>query len=125
MPVPGRPGLVGVGTTGPAAKVVDRLVGAALEVGEAVCREPDDRLGSEDAAGQGHGRVVLADVDAVGIELERKVGAIVEDERHAEISRGVADEPSDFAAMHLAGVEMLLPQLHDVDATCGCTSATK
>ncbi len=43
-------------------------------------------------AGLGDGRVVLADVDAVGAELRGELGPIVEDEEGAGVGCGVAEE---------------------------------
>ena len=82
--------------------------------------EPDDGVRSQDAAGQGGGGVVLADVDTVGADLEGEVGTVVEDERHVMLG---ADPGGETASLDdVPSLEVLVPQLHDVhppgDARC-------
>jgi hypothetical protein len=112
-PVPGRPGLVGVGSTGPAemyeSSGPDGSAAAVRSSGPCV----EDGVGAEQAAGERNGRVVLADVDAVGGDVEGEVGPIIEDERHAAIRADRLDEAGPRQKRHR--LEMLLTQLHDVD----------
>ena len=62
--------------------------------------EPDDGVRSENAPGQRDRGVVLTDMDSVRPGFERKVGAIVEDERHA----GVRADGADQAALSRRGL---------------------
>ena len=74
-------------------EVVDRLGGGAGQVGGRVGGQPDDGLGAEDPAGQRRRCVVLADVDAVGPDLQGQVGPVVQDERHAEVGADPSERP--------------------------------
>ena len=76
--------------------------------------QPHDRVGPENAPGQGDRRVVLPDVDAVRTGLEREVGPVVQHERDAVGAADVTGEPG--AGEERARLEVLLPQLDDVDA---------
>ena len=74
--------------------------------------EPDDGVRSENAPGQCDRSVVLTDMDSVRLGFERKVGAVVEDERHAGVR---ADGPDQCGPLQKgSGVEVFVPQLHDV-----------
>ncbi len=76
--------------------------------------EADDGLGAQDAAGQRHGDIVLAHVDAVGSGGEREVGPVVQHERHRV---GAAHVRHDLCPRQQRPcLEMFLPQLDDVHA---------
>ena len=75
--------------------------------------EPDDRLGSEDAPGQGGRRIVLAHVHAVGADLEGEVRAVVHDERDTEARADATKDPGTLE--ELACFEPLVAELDDVD----------
>src|SRR5439155_18250706 len=65
------------------------------------------------AAGQRGWRVVLADVDAVGLHLEGQVGAVIEDERDVAVATHTSREARPLEQQ--PGVEVLLAQLDHVD----------
>ena len=92
-PVPGPAGLGRRGVDRSGRDVVDGLAGGGVELGRGVGREADDGVGAEDAAGQRRRGVVLADVHAVGPDLEGEVGPVVEDERHAEVAAHPQRQP--------------------------------
>ena len=70
--------------------------------------------GPSAVAGVGDRDVVLADVDAVGVAGRRQARVVVDDEEGAV---GVAEAAEGRAgALDRAAVELLLAQLHDVDA---------
>ena len=75
-------------------------------------REPDDGVRSEDAPGQRDRGVVLPHVDAVRPDFEGQVGAVVEDEGHSAVGADGADQASPLQKG--SGLEVLVPQLHDV-----------
>jgi glycine oxidase len=86
-----------------------------IDLGGGVCRESDEHLRTDDPACLGHGRVLLADVHAVGAYRGGDIGAIVEDEQRAV---GIADIGGDACGFGEELVlEMLLAQLHHIDAT--------
>ena len=72
------------------ADVVDGLALGGLDLLGRVGGEPDDRVGPEDLPRLGRRHVVLADVDAVRVELAGEVGIVVDDEERAE---GVGQPP--------------------------------
>src|SRR5580658_8083126 len=76
-------------------------------------READDGRGSEDAARQRGRRVVLADVDAVGLDLEGEIGSVVQDEWHAQVGRDDPDQPG--AGDQIPSRKLLVAELDDVD----------
>ena len=67
---------------------------------------------AHDAPGHSRGRVLLADMDAVGTDGHRQVGTVVEDERDVMLG---ADPLHQRRPLHqlLVG-ELLLPELDDV-----------
>ncbi len=91
---------------------IARAFEGAGQVGRTMGGEPDDGVRSEDAPGQGDRGVVLADMDSVRPGFERKVGAVVEDERHAGVRADGADQCGPLQKG--SGVEVFVPQLHDV-----------
>ena len=82
-------------------------------------RQPDDRVRTKDPARQRHRSVVLAQVNAIGLRLERQVGTVIEDEWHAVLVAHVRRDPG--SSQQWASVEILVAQLDDVDATRQCT----
>ena len=89
--------------------------GGSVQVGSTVGGETDDGVGTEDASGQGDRGVVLADVHPVGPDGQGQVGAIVEHEGDAGARQTSRDDDGPFEQR--PGVEVLVPQLDDVDAT--------
>jgi glycine oxidase len=79
-----------------------------------VRREADQHVVAEQRADVGDGRVVLSDVRAVGADLARDERAVVDDQQRADPlaqrARGVRD------GGELVVGELLVAQLHDVDA---------
>jgi ABC-2 type transport system ATP-binding protein len=73
-----------------------------------------DRVRSQQSPRECGRRVVLSDMDAVGFHLEREVGPVVEDERHAMVVTDAPDAARDLEQR--PGFELLVAQLHDVDA---------
>ena len=71
-------------------------------------------VGSQNAASQGRGGVVLAHVDAVRLDLEGEVGPVVEEEGDAVLGTDPGGDAAPFD--EVAGVEVLVPELHDVHA---------
>ena len=61
--------------------VVDGLLARRVHLPRRMCREADDSLLAEQLPRLGHRRVVLADVHAVGVGLQRQVGPVVHHEQ--------------------------------------------
>ena len=77
-------------------------------------READDLVGTEQPPRQARGRVVLPDVNPVGVDVDGEVGSVIEDERDAMV---MADVPHEGGAYEQGPrIEHLVAQLHDVDA---------
>ena len=96
------------------ADVVDRPLVGRGDLLLGVGREADDRVGPEQLARRLGRGVVLADVDAVGVAGAGQVGIVVDDEEGAV---GVADAAEGRGgALDLRPAQLLLAQLHDVDA---------
>jgi hypothetical protein len=69
-------------------------------------READEDVGSENPAGQGYRRVILAHMDAIGANFEGEIGSIIEKEWHPCSGTEVLNESS--SAQERLGVEVLL-----------------
>ena len=96
------------------ADVVDRRLRRGRDLLLGVGREAEDRLRAEQLAGLGGGRVVLADVDPVGVAGAGQLGVVVDDEEGAV---GVAEAAEgERRQLDLAPRQGLLAQLDDVDA---------
>ena len=137
----GRPALVGVSQTGPTLSWSGRSSPAAAQAASTCSGEwvesPISAAGPASSPGLGHGRVVLADVDAVGAAGRDQVGAVVEDEQRAVLG-GRATKRVGQRDDLLRAPGRLLSQLDDVGAAaqggveqpegsrpCGSPSQTK
>ena len=96
------------------ADVVDEPRVDRVDLRRRVGGEPDQHVGADELAHLAHRHVLLADVHAVGAHLARDERAVVDDQQRAESlaerPRGVGDRDE------LLVREVLLAQLHDVDA---------
>jgi hypothetical protein len=79
-----------------------------------VGRQTDDRVGTQNAPGQRDRGIVLADVHPVSPDGQRQVGPVVEHERDTGVLTDVAHHGGP--GEQRAGFEVLVPQLHHVDA---------
>ena len=118
-PAAGRPSLVGVSQTGPALTWSGRASPVAPRAasncsGECV-ESPTSAPGPACGAGLCDGRVVLADVNAVGAAGLDELGVIVEEEQRAVLVRGAAERLGQRDEL-LGAARRLLAQLDHVDS---------
>lgn len=66
----------------------------------------------------GDGNVVVAEVDAVGVDCSGDIDSVVDDERDARIGRHVPNFTPGFVS--LAGACVLLAELDNIDAPINC-----
>ena len=76
-----RPGFGGAGEKGAERDIVGAgLGGGDRAIAAAAAGHPDDAVGPQEPARLGVGHVLLADMDAVAIELGGEIGTVVHDE---------------------------------------------
>ena len=101
---------------GASRDIVDGFFSAGLELNRSMGGKADDGRGPQNAPRQRGGGVVLADVDTVCPDLEGEVGSVVHDERHTVLRADPCCEPTPLDQVPC--VEVLVPQLDDVHASC-------
>ena len=104
----------GGGVDGADADVVDAGGEGGARLVEGVGGETDDLPGFEHPPGGGGGKIGLAEMDAVGVEEAREVGAVVDDEADAGLCRHVAESAAEVEDLRVA--HPLLAELDDVGA---------
>ena len=118
-PAAGRPSLVGVSQTGPTLIWSGRaspLGGqGGVELLRRVRRETDQGAGTGLRSRFGHGRVVLAHVDAVRAARLDQLRVVVEEEQRAVLVRGAAERLGQRDDL-LGAARGLLAELDQVDA---------
>ena len=77
-------------------------------------RPPDDGVVVEALAGDRDRHVVVAEVDAVRLDGACQVDPIVDDQRHAGLTRHRPEFQPEFVPV--TGAPSFLPELHDIDA---------
>ncbi len=78
-------------------------------------REPDQLLAAEQLPRGGGRRVVLAEVNPVGVERGDEVGAVVDQEQCSVLAAGAADDRAGVEELLIGGP--LVAQLDGADAT--------
>ena len=102
-------------------EVVDRCLECGVHLRAAVGRDADQPAWPNGGPRLLHGRVVLSDVDAVGVGRVDQVGAVVEDEKRVVRRRDRGEPLAGGDDLRVGGV--LHPQLDEVDA--GAEDATQ
>ncbi len=111
----GRPPWLGRGgMDGSDADVVGPGRHRRVDLLGAVGREADEPLVAYLGSGLWHRGIVLADVDAVGVDCRGQIRSVVEDEQRAVLGAQGAKAPAGDEDLLVVGV--LAAQLHDVDA---------
>ena len=100
-------------------RAVDRpdaeVVRVAAQVVPPLCRKADEELGSDEPPCLGERRVALPDVHAVRAAALDELRPVVEDEERAAPGAGAPERLC--SPDELVVGELLVPELHDVDAT--------